>query len=234
MPQQIFFMILRVIFNKFEKNPFIFQSSEYATNVLPDSIFSGLGMTYSTPVLRDSQRYDGPTIALHWLTAFLVVLQFVLGECWSWPTKPVHHLMVVAHLSAGIVLSAIMVFRIVWRLTKGRHLPGPPQPMDRALALGVEAALYVLILVEIVLGYLWRWGGGQDMSFFGVLIPSPFPHFQPALLAWIRGIHHWNAWLIIILATGHGMAALFHHFVLHDTLLERMRPCVFRGVRRKG
>ena len=191
-------------------------------------------MTYSTPDIRDSQRYDGPTIALHWVTAFLVFLQFALGECWSWPAKPVHHLMVVAHLSAGIVLSAVMVLRIVWRLTKGRHLPDGSRPVSRVLALGVEYTLYALILAEIVLGYLWRWGGGQAMSFFGVLIPSPLPHFQPALLAWIHSIHHWNAWLIVALATGHGMAALFHHFILHDTLLERMRPCVFFGARRKG
>lgn len=194
--------------------------------------FAGVRMTYSTSDIRDSQCYDGPTIALHWLTAFLVLLQFALGECWSWPAKPVHHLLVVTHLSAGIVLSAVMVLRIVWRLTKGRHLPDDLKPANRVLAHGVEYTLYVLILAEIVLGYLWRWGGGQSMSFFGILIPSPFTHFQAALLGWIHSLHNWNAWLIIILATGHGMVALFHHFVLHDNILERMRPRNCGGVRR--
>ncbi|MFT8550118.1 cytochrome b [Acetobacter okinawensis] len=181
-------------------------------------------MTYSTPATRVFQRYDGPSIVLHWMTAFLVLLQFVLAECWSWPTKPVHHLMVVTHLTAGIILSVIMVFRVVWRLTKGRHLPNHLQPMSRVLALGVEYTLYALILAEIVLGYLWRWGGGQPMSFFGVLFPAPFAHFQKASLLWIHSLHDWNAWLIIILATGHGLAALFHHLILKDHVLERMLP----------
>lgn len=211
---------------------FIFKSGKYDTEGIPDSIFAGIYMTYSTPDIRDSQRYDGPTIALHWVTAFLVFLQFALGECWNWPAKPVHHLMVVAHLSAGIVLSVVMVLRIVWRLTKGRHLPDGSRPVSRVLALGVEYTLYALILAEIVLGYLWRWGGGQVMSFFGVLIPPPFAHFRATPLGWIHSVHDWNAWLIMALAIGHGMAALFHHFVLRDNILRRMQPSVCDVLRR--
>ena len=167
-------------------------------------------MPCSMPDITDSRlRYDRPTIVLHWTTAFLVLLQFALGETWNWPTKPVHHLMVVAHLTAGILLTAIMAFRIVWRLTNGRHLSDLLRPMDRIFALGAEYALYVLLLAEIVLGYLWRWGAGQTMSFFGLLIPSPFARFPPNTAAWLQSLHDWNAWLIMGLATGHGACGAF-------------------------
>ncbi|KXV22117.1 cytochrome B [Acetobacter malorum] len=184
-------------------------------------------MPCSTPDITDTLRYDRPTIVLHWTTAFLVLLQFALGETWNWPTKPVHHLMVVAHLTAGILLTAIMAFRIVWRLTNGRHLSDLLRPMDRIFALGAEYALYVLLLAEIVLGYLWRWGAGQTMSFFGLLIPSPFARLPPNTVAWLQSLHDWNAWLIMGLATGHGAAALFHQFVLKDKVLGRILPQCF-------
>ncbi len=182
-------------------------------------------MTCSTPNIGDnSLRYDRPTIILHWLTAFLVLFQFAVGETWHWPAKPVHHLMVVAHLSVGVLLTAIMTFRIAWRLTKGRHLSGLLRPVDRAFALVVEYTLYVLLLAEIVLGYLWRWGAGQTISFFGLLFPSPFARFPAETVAWLHTLHNWNAWLIVGLATGHGTAALFHQFVLKDNVLGRMLP----------
>lgn len=192
--------------------------------VNPGFLFTETHMPCSTPDITDTLRYDRPTIVLHWTTAFLVLLQFALGETWNWPAKPVHHLMVVAHLTVGILLTVIMAFRIVWRLTNGRHLSDLLRPMDRIFALGAEYALYVLLLAEIVLGYLWRWGAGQTMSFFGLLIPSPFARLPPNTVAWLQSLHDWNAWLIMGLATGHGAAALFHQFVLKDKVLGRMLP----------
>lgn len=203
-------------------------SGKHDTEVDSGFFFAETYMPYSTPDITDSLlRYDRPTIILHWMTAFLVLLQFALGETWNWPTKPVHHLMVVAHLTAGILLTAIMVFRIVWRLTKGRDLSDLLVPVDRVFALGAEYTLYVLLLAEILLGYLWRWGAGQTMSFFGLLIPSPFARFPAETVTWFQTLHYWNAWLIMGLATGHGAAALFHQFVLKDKVLGRMLPQCF-------
>ncbi|MFT9092412.1 MAG: cytochrome b/b6 domain-containing protein [Gluconacetobacter sp.] len=181
-------------------------------------------MPGTTPDFTDTLRYDRPTIILHWVTAGLVLFLFALGETWGWPEKPVHHLMVVAHLTAGMLFTAVMVFRIGWRLTKGQHFAELLSPMDRFFALGAEYTLYVLLLAEIVLGYLWRWGAGQAMSFFGLLIFSPFVRFQETTLHWVQALHHWNAWLIVVIATGHGMAALFHQFILKDGVLGRMLP----------
>ncbi len=182
-------------------------------------------MPYSALEITDSLlRYDRPTIILHWMTAFLVLFQFAVGETWNWPAKPVHHLMVVAHLTAGILLTAIMVFRIMWRLTYGKHMSGLLLPVDRVFALAVEYTLYALLLAEIVLGFLWRWGAGQMMSFFGFLIPPLFTRFSAVTLDKIQVLRHWNAWLILGLAIGHGSAALFHQFVLKDNVLRRMLP----------
>ncbi|GAN67770.1 cytochrome b [Acetobacter orleanensis] len=181
-------------------------------------------MPKAIPDITHTLRYDRPTIILHWATAFLVLLLFTLGESWSWPPKPVHHLMIISHLTVGILLTPLIISRIIWRVTKGRHLSNPLQSLDRFFALGAEYTLYMLLVVEIVLGYLWRWGAGKAMSFFGLLLPSPFVRFPTPLLHWIQDIHHWNAWLIVVIASGHGMAAIFHHIILKDEILERMLP----------
>lgn len=65
-------------------------------------------------------------------------------------------------------------------------------------------------------------GSGTGHEFFGFLIPSPFTRFPAALLHWIQTIHHWNAWLVVAIATGHGMAAVFHQVILKDGVLDRM------------
>ena len=57
-------------------------------------------MPDAMPDITHTQRYDRPTIALHWATAFLVLFQFALGESWGWPAKPVHHLMAVSRMPA--------------------------------------------------------------------------------------------------------------------------------------
>ena len=41
--------------------------------------------------------------------------------------------------------------------------------------------------------------------------------------------HEWIGWAIIILALIHALAALYHHYVLKDRVLERMLPPVGRG-----
>ncbi|WP_338030192.1 cytochrome b [Gluconacetobacter tumulicola] len=184
----------------------------------------GPSMTEAFSNATDKLRYDRGTVLLHWATAVLVLIQFALGETWGWPGKPVHHLMVVTHLTGGMFLTAIILFRIVWRITWGRHLASLLSPVDRFCALAMESTLYALLLAEIGLGYAWRWGAGQAMSFFGLLIPSPFTPFSSGTIWWIETLHFWNAWLIVGLATGHAAAALFHQCVLRDNVLARMLP----------
>ncbi|HEY4042042.1 MAG TPA: cytochrome b/b6 domain-containing protein [Rhodopila sp.] len=75
-----------------------------------------------------------------------------------------------------------------------------------------------------MLGYLFRWSGGEAMSFFGLMIPSPFAALSKPAHQLIADAHNWTAWVIVILAAGHAAAALFHHFFLHDDVLWRMLP----------
>ena len=172
----------------------------------------------------DQTQYDAFTIALHWATAGLVVLQFVLAETWGFPNRPTRHLMIVMHMSFGILLSAVLIARIAWRLTRGRHLPPAASGWVELASNAVHYLLYTLLVAEAVLGFLFRWSGDEAMSFFGLLIPSPFPPFSKAAHHIMADAHNYIGWIIVILAAGHAAAALFHHYVLRDGVLRRILP----------
>ncbi|WP_234729590.1 cytochrome b [Acidocella facilis] len=169
-------------------------------------------------------RHDGFTITLHWLTAILVVLQFSLAETWDFFPKPARHLMIVGHMSFGLVLAAVFGSRVLWRLTPGRlHFNDGLDLASRAAWL-MHRLLYILVAAEIVLGVFTRWTDNQALSFFGFLIPSPFGPFAKSTGAFVDEIHDLNAWAIILLAGAHSAVALAHHYWLRDDVLRRMMP----------
>jgi len=169
-------------------------------------------------------RYDSTSIALHWIVVALVLLNFASAELWGLFARPTRHLMIVGHMSLGILLSIAVVVRIVWRLVPGHQVAPVSRGWDDRLARGVQYLLYLLLLAQSVLGYLVRWSEGEAMSFFGFLIPAPFAPMTRAEHHTLMERHNQIGWAIILLAAGHAAAALYHHFVLRDRVLVRMLP----------
>jgi cytochrome b561 len=174
----------------------------------------------------DGTVYDKFSITLHWLTVLLVLSQFALAETWGWFARPTRHLMITTHMSFGIILSAVIVIRIVWRLIPGHQVPPAVSGWTELASKAVHYLLYLMLAAEAVLGFLLRWSGNEAMSFFGLLIPPPFAPFSKPAHHLVGEIHNLNGWAIIILATGHAAAALYHHYVLRDRVLSRMLPAL--------
>ena len=172
----------------------------------------------------DGTWYDPVAIALHWTTAVLVVLQMVLAQTWGLFGRPARHLLIVAHMSFGILLAAVIVFRIVWRLIPGHQVRSVVSGMVELASKAVHYLLYALLAAEALLGFLLRWSGGEAMSLFGLPIPSPFAPWSRAAHRQVNELHEWNGWLIIVVAAGHAAAALYHLYHLHDRVLQRMLP----------
>lgn len=178
--------------------------------------------------------YDTTSIVLHWLTAILVLLLFVLSQSWEYFERPARHLLIVAHMSFGILLSAIIVARIAWRLMPGHQVdPIVSGWVDRA-AKGVQFTLYALLLVQAGLGYVMRWAGNEAMSFLGLQIPPPFAELPRATRHLLNEAHEWTGWIIVIVALGHALAALYHDRVRHDDVLRRMLPGYARARSRQA
>lgn len=172
----------------------------------------------------DRVRYDKFSMALHWATAGLVVLMFILAEFWGFASRPVRREMIVAHMSFGILLTLVLVVRIAWRLTPGHRVQDATTGVAEIAAKTVHVLLYVLLAAQAALGFVLRWSGNEAMSFFGRQIPPPFAPFSKPAHHLVGNLHNWNAWIIILLAGGHAGAALFHRYILRDDVLSRMLP----------
>lgn len=169
-------------------------------------------------------RYDSMAIWLHWITALLVVTQFALAEFWDFFPRPDKQLMIVAHMSFGILLILVLLIRISWRWIHGHGFKDTATGIFALASKAMHYAFYILLAVEVVLGIFVRWTDNHALSFFGLQIPSPFGDVSKATGSFVEEIHNINAWIIMILAAGHALMALFHHYILHDDVLLRMLP----------
>ncbi len=169
-------------------------------------------------------RYDHGVIALHWLTALLVVILFALAEIWSFlPDGRLSDSMQSLHISLGMLLAAVFVMRIIWRVMFTKSIPPAVTGLQHIAATAMHLALYILLACQVVLGFLYCWGGGPAV-FFGLFSrPSPVK-ISAVANNWIGFLHYYNAWLIICLAGAHAVVALVHHYVQRDNVLYRMIP----------
>ena len=172
----------------------------------------------------DRTRYDDFAVTLHWLTVLLVLAQFALAELWDLAERPTRHVMIVTHMSFGILLAVVLVVRIAWRLTPGHRVRPAATGRVELASEAVHYLLYGLLAAEAVLGFVLRWSGDEAMSFFGLPIPPPFAPFSKPAHHLVGEAHDVVGWTIIVVAAGHAAAALFHHFRLRDDVLWRMLP----------
>ena len=186
---------------------------------------SAFGAATRIVAADDGTNYDNVAVALHWTTALLVVVQFALAETWDYFAKPTQHTMQSLHVSLGVLLTAVILARVAWRLIPGHQISPLDAGWARIASKGVHYVLCLLLAAQVVTGFLFRWAQGHPVSFFGLFaIPSPFDAFDKATRREFREIHEWIGWTIIVLAFAHALAALYHHYVLKDRVLMRMLP----------
>jgi cytochrome b561 len=165
--------------------------------------------------------------ALHWVTFLLVLgiygLTYVVdlyprgdpGRVAIWGL----------HISFGLALLVLVVLRIIERLRLGAPgLPSSMNGLEALLAHSAHVILYALLLVIPLLGVTLVWLRGDTLSFFGLFsFPALFaPNKELAGL--VKEIHSLCANGILIVAGLHAAAALWHHFVRRDDVLQRMLP----------
>lgn len=171
-------------------------------------------------------RYDRLTMSLHWLTAVLVIFMFASAQIWEQLAKgtPLRKGLQSVHISCGILLAVIVIGRLLWRLSRGRRLPPANQGLMNIAAKTAHLALYLLLLSQIVLGFLFRWAQAEPFNFFGLFDVPQLMTFDKSMRSVFGGLHENVAWAIILLAGLHAVMALVHHYGLRDGTLRRMLP----------
>lgn len=169
------------------------------------------------------QRYDRRTIALHWATAILVVALWCSAQVIDWFPRDWRRIDARSlHITMGVTLLAIYVWRVAHRLRNGRRLPPADRPALNAVAKTTQYGLYVLLAAQICLGVFLLWLRGDNIwNLFSV---PALPQTGRGLRDTVGDLHGTVANVILILAGFHALAALIHHYLWRDNVLRRMLP----------
>ena len=171
--------------------------------------------------MTGSTRYDRTTVALHWLTAALVVALWGLGQTIDFFPKGTARVYARSvHISLGGVLLTVLALRIAWRIGAGARLPAAASGWLGRLGAWMPRVLYALLVGTVLLGVANAWERGDNL--FNLY---RIPAYDAANEALRQTIEDWHAVCanVLLAASGvHAAAALLHQFVLKDGLLRRM------------
>ncbi len=169
--------------------------------------------------------YGAVAKALHWLGALCVVLAWLLGTFIDDLPKAAEPKVIFVHMSLGLTVLALFVLRLGWRFARPvPTLATQLGPWADLLAVAMQWLLLALMIAVPISGIVLEFARGQPLPLFGLTeIPSPWARDR-ALARSIKEVHETVADALLLLATLHAAAALFHHFMLKDRVLMRMLP----------
>lgn len=176
------------------------------------------------------RRYNGIAIFLHWLLALALVGIFSVGLYMAdLPFSPQRLKLYNWHKWAGITILTLSAMRLLWRLS---HKP-PALPQSVTLGMpgwqvsayhATHVLMYALFFIVPLVGWAYSSAAGFPIVLFGVL---PLPDFVSAskpLAELIKPWHEISAFALAGLVVLHVAAAVKHHFIDKDGLLDRMLP----------
>lgn len=173
-----------------------------------------------------SHHYTAIAKLFHWgmalVLAGLLTLGFVMTDMPLSPEKLQYYSW---HKWAGVTIFMLVWLRLLWRVVN----PPPAYPstmspwMQRLAHLG-HAALYGLMIVIPVTGWLLSSAKGVQTVWFGVLPLPDLLEKNKELGHLMHEIHETLNLIFLFLLAGHALAALKHHWIDRDDILRRMLP----------
>jgi len=192
------------------------------------------GVERETMMRADSDAelrvFDRATRLIHWLTAALMLLVFVLAFSIDMAASQTSHIAFLQlHRSVGLSIWVLTMGRFVWRCFA--KYPNWPSDMSRNMqiaAMASEYTLYALLLTQPLLGLLQTNAHGDQVNLFFIgRLPALIDknrHLAQTLL----GMHKAVGFSLLGLIALHAAAALFHHFWRRDDTLTAMLPVAQR------
>ena len=186
---------------------------------------SGVPATVAALSASSTPGYSGGAIALHWLTAAMVMITIPLGLYGASVEGAASQAATEIHKPLGIAILTVTVIRLTWRVChRPPALPEAISALQKATARSVQAALYALLIVMPLSGW-WMTSAfhRHQISFFGLfLVPYlPVKPDMPSAIA-AHEVHETLGWAIIALVGLHAAAALKHHYIDKDGVLRSM------------
>jgi len=174
-----------------------------------------------------SASYTAIARTLHWLVAGLIVSQYVIAELAeqaAHSNSAVQQLGLLAnHKSVGMTIFGLAILRILWRLfNRPPVLPSTMSIWQTRASSTVHVVLYGFLLAMPLTGWLMSSASAYSVSWFNVFVFPDLIVADEANAQWLENIHEWLAEALFIMALLHIVAALKHHYLDKDDVLNRM------------
>ena len=177
--------------------------------------------------VRPIDSFNKTAILLHWVVAFLLMVQFLIGlDMVDIPKGPysTRPFWFNTHKSIGIVLGCLILFRLYWRFRSGvPENPAGSPGWQRIAANLSHMLLYCCMILMPVSGLLGSLFSKYDLLFVGIKIPKFFEHDE-FIKELMTNIHQWTAYIFLVIICIHILAAVKHLVIDCDGVFERMMP----------
>ncbi len=183
-------------------------------------------MTTIDTTATTPRNYDSVSKALHWLMALAIPAAWFLAVILDQFSKDVRPTVMFYHKSVGVLVFALLIVRIAWRLTHTAPATAktPFEPWAGLAAKAGHGLLYLLMIVVPVSGTMASFANARPVPFFGLFqITGPWTEKMPFAHD-VGEMHELFAHLLLLTAFAHAVVGILHHVVLKDRTLMKMRP----------
>ncbi|MEL6642710.1 MAG: cytochrome b [Pseudomonadota bacterium] len=177
----------------------------------------------------DTPSRGYPTISrwLHWLTAIVVLATIPVGVIMTTEglTRTTQNSLYIFHKNVGVVILLLVAARLLIRVvSRPDPLPASLPQWQRTASAVSHAALYVLLIVMAVSGYVRVVAGGFPIETLNAI---GFPFLVPrsdSLAETAQWIHSSARFVLAAFILLHIGAALQHGLIKRDGVFSRMWP----------
>jgi cytochrome b561 len=180
----------------------------------------------------ETTHYDASSRLLHWITAVVVTVAFILGpehfgRLMRDGVDPATRNDIVWHESLGILVFVLTAARLMWVALR----PAPPRfAMAAWMAIAakvIHIVLWALLLLLPITAILTLGGEGHPLTVLGGLRIDRMPIIADSAVAKLADwgeVHGFLGNTLIWLAGVHACVAVVHHVALKDGVLAAMLP----------
>ena len=172
--------------------------------------------------LRNSTiQYGSISKFFHWSLAILIIGMIFLGFFMQASST------YAVHKSIGLTILLLAALRFFWRLFN----PPPALPVtipdwQKAAAHLSHYLLYFLLFAMPLSGWIMSTAAGYAPRFWWLFtVPAPGIHASKNIATIASQTHTILAWMLSTIIVLHTLAALKHHFIDKDNVVNSMKPC---------
>ncbi len=172
-------------------------------------------------------QYGAIAKLFHWVTLGLMLVALPLGFGIQHVKDASKMGFYALQESAGLTILFVALARLAWRrLSPPPSLPHDMPKLMRTTSTAVHHALYALLILQPLLGFLatnaWGFPMQGATAYLGFIELPKFMETWEGLAKILSLLHSIGGWLLVVLIALHIAGALFHHAIRRDGTLMRM------------